>query len=167
MVLDDNRYEEPQVDYKVYEATITSGNNTHDVFTDMGRHGVQGYIVNDGDGDMTVSFQTTEASGSFGDAITIKAGDPIFNLKSISGTIVGFWLPQYMQGLNVPGYHLHFISDDFQTGGHILDCQILQGKIEIDYTDQFSLILPKQNDFYSMDLVGKKEESLKKVEKGE
>ncbi len=36
------------------------------------------------------------------------------------GTVIGFRCPNYAVGLNVPGDHLHFITDDRKHGGHIL-----------------------------------------------
>jgi len=33
----------------------------------------------------------------------------LFDFYSIEGTIVGFRTPSYMEGVNVPGYHFHFI----------------------------------------------------------
>ncbi len=47
----------------------------------------------------------------------------IFESQKISGTIVGFRLPEYMAGANAAGYHFHFISDDKLWGGHVLECQ--------------------------------------------
>jgi alpha-acetolactate decarboxylase len=37
-------------------------------------------------------------------------------------TLVGFWTPEYAKTFNVPGYHLHFLSADHQSGGHLLQC---------------------------------------------
>ena len=34
------------------------------------------------------------------------------NFQNVPGTMVGFWTPEYAKSLNVPGYHLHFISAD-------------------------------------------------------
>ena len=31
----------------------------------------------------------------------------IFDLQTVEGTIVGFRTPEYMEGINVPGYHFH------------------------------------------------------------
>ena len=45
-----------------------------------------------------------------------------FELKNVSGTLVGFRFPSYMDGVNVPGYHFHFITADKKAGGHTLDC---------------------------------------------
>ena len=65
-----------------------------------------------------------------------------FDLDHLSGTLVGFRFPDYAQGLNVPGYHLHVISDDRSRGGHLLDCRVLDGQIRIDHSSQLHMELP-------------------------
>jgi acetolactate decarboxylase len=45
-----------------------------------------------------------------------------FELKNVRGTLVGFRFPRYMDGVNFPGYHFHFVTADKKAGGHILDC---------------------------------------------
>jgi acetolactate decarboxylase len=45
-----------------------------------------------------------------------------FELKNVRGTLVGFRFPPYMDGVNVPGYHFHFITADKKAGGHVLNC---------------------------------------------
>jgi acetolactate decarboxylase len=45
-----------------------------------------------------------------------------FELKNVRGALVGFRFPSYMDGVNVPGYHFHFITADKKAGGHTLDC---------------------------------------------
>jgi acetolactate decarboxylase len=47
---------------------------------------------------------------------------PEFEFHDVAGTLVGFWSPEYVKTLNVPGYHLHFISTDRTHGGHLLQC---------------------------------------------
>ena len=44
-----------------------------------------------------------------------------FKKSSVRGSLVGFWTPDYARTINVPGYHLHFLSEDRLEGGHILD----------------------------------------------
>jgi len=65
----------------------------------------------------------------------------IFEFHNIEGTMVGFWCPAYLEEINVPGYHLHFITKDKKTGGHLLECQVQDVKIEIDYTPEFHMAL--------------------------
>ena len=65
----------------------------------------------------------------------------IFEFHNVEGTMVGFWCPAYLEEINVPGYHLHFITKDKKTGGHLLECQVQDVKIEIDYTPEFHMAL--------------------------
>lgn len=59
----------------------------------------------------------------------------------------------WFERLNVVGYHLHFISDDRQTGGHILDFIVPGGTdVEYDITPEFTMILPTRGDFTTVDL---------------
>jgi acetolactate decarboxylase len=66
----------------------------------------------------------------------IVANQVIFNLEDVSGSMIGYWFPKYMDGVNFPGFHFHFLNDDLTKGGHLLDCIIKQGEIEIDYADK-------------------------------
>ncbi|CAJ37565.1 acetolactate decarboxylase [Methanocella arvoryzae] len=67
----------------------------------------------------------------------------VFERENVSGTIVGVRFPAYMDGVNVAGYHCHFISDDRQFGGHLLDCTLENGTLMIDGTDRFVMVLPR------------------------
>jgi len=73
----------------------------------------------------------------------------IFEMENIEGTIVGYFCPDFVEGINVPGYHLHFLSNDLQKGGHILGLLTHTGTIELDPYNEFSLILPEDNDDFS------------------
>lgn len=88
----------------------------------------------------------------------------IFDFENIRGTIVGFWMPSYMDGLNVSGYHLHFISEDKRSGGHLLDCTIGEGIIKLDQTHLFSLVLPPHLEFLNLNLDENEEQSALKLE---
>jgi len=81
-----------------------------------------------------------------------------FEFRDVEGFLVGFWMPSYMKDINVPGYHLHFLSRDRTKGGHLLAC--LTGKIEIgiDYIYDFRMRLPGSREFLEMDLSGKPSE---------
>lgn len=88
----------------------------------------------------------------------------IFQFHNVEGTIVGFRCPVYVQGINVPGYHLHFITEDRKAGGHLLECEVENIEIEIDYTSQFYMALPEDAEFYAVNLEEKKQQELEKVE---
>jgi acetolactate decarboxylase len=90
----------------------------------------------------------------------------VYSFTNITGTIVGFYTPVFFKGLNVEGYHLHFISDDRQAGGHILDFTVpFNTSVEYDITPEFFMILPTSGDFTGVDLSQDLSGELAKVEK--
>jgi acetolactate decarboxylase len=60
----------------------------------------------------------------------------LYESEAISGTLVGFRLPEYLAGANSAGYHFHFISDDKQHGGHVLACEADVLTVEVDTIDR-------------------------------
>ena len=74
---------------------------------------------------------------------------PTFEYQNIKGTIVGLYCPQYAEGINVPGYHFHFISADRTKGGHVLECETRNGTISIDDTTGLHVVLLKTDAFYT------------------
>ncbi len=95
----------------------------------------------------------------------VTKDQPTFEFENVSGTIVGFWLPQYVENVNVPGYHLHFINSNLSAGGHVLEYMIRSGKIEIDVTDGFFLQFPATVGFLNANLSEDLTEELIQVEK--
>lgn len=65
----------------------------------------------------------------------------IFDFTDIEGTAVGFWVPNYMKNINVPGYHFHFITEDKMSGGHLLDFKIKDPTVQIDFNTDLHLSL--------------------------
>ncbi|MEN6293224.1 MAG: acetolactate decarboxylase [Methanobacterium sp.] len=75
------------------------------------------------------------------DLTTALENQTIFNFNNITGTMVGFWCPQYASDVNLNDYHFHFISEDKNLGGHVLDCQLNGAIIEIDYIPNDTVLL--------------------------
>ncbi len=96
------------------------------------------------------------------DAVSTQS---VFELKNISGTLVGFRTPEYVDGVNVPGYHLHFITDDRSAGGHVLDLEMENGDVALDITRAFFMELPSSGDFYNVELGQDLQADMEKVEK--
>jgi len=95
----------------------------------------------------------------------IAKTQPVFEFENIEGVLVGFRCPPYVKGINVPGYHLHFLSKDRKSGGHVLDFTIESGALQIDYTSNFSMRLPEKGGFLETNLKNDKSLELKAVEK--
>lgn len=78
---------------------------------------------------------------------------------------MGFYLPSFFAGLNVQGFHLHYISDDRQSGGHILDCTLpAAAAVEFDTSPVFTLVLPTSGPFTGVDLSKDLSQDLARVE---
>ncbi|MBN2167615.1 MAG: acetolactate decarboxylase [Actinobacteria bacterium] len=77
-----------------------------------------------------------------------------FEYTDIKGTIIGFRYPAYMAGINLAGYHFHFISEDSSCGGHLLDCRFKSAKVNIDECMGLELELPDTKGFFNADLGG-------------
>lgn len=65
--------------------------------------------------------------------VAAAATQPEFEFHSVTGTLIGFWTPEYVKAVNVPGYHLHFLTADKQAGGHLLECAAASVQIQIQH----------------------------------
>jgi len=97
--------------------------------------------------------------------VEVTKNQPTFEMKNVKGTIMGFWLPDYLNGVNMPGYHFHFLTDDKNGGGHLLEIQMTKGTLEIDYSYGIKLILPSQSDFFKTTFSKDNLKELEKIEK--
>ncbi|MBT2625170.1 acetolactate decarboxylase [Bacillus sp. HU-1818] len=77
---------------------------------------------------------------------------PVFNFDNIRGTIAGFWTPGYANGIAVSGYHLHFIDEGRNTGGHVFDYVIEECTVTISQKMNMNLRLPNTSDFFNANL---------------
>lgn len=88
---------------------------------------------------------------------------PEFEFHNQKGIMVGFRLPEFVNGINVPKYHLHFITEDRKGGGHLLECETSKIKIGIDFTGELFVSLPQTKEFFDAGL--NKGVDLEKVER--
>ncbi len=96
----------------------------------------------------------------------VTKNQPVFEFKDVTGTMVGFRCPPYAAGINVPGYHLHFLTEDRDAGGHVLEFTVQSATVSVDNTRDFLMILPEaDSDFYGIDLTPDKQEELEEAEK--
>ncbi len=91
-------------------------------------------------------------------------GQEIFEFHDVEGTVVGFRCPDYVEGVNVPGYHLHFITLDRKAGGHLLDLELEDASAKVDSISGFEMDLPENEQFYQADLSDSQEEELERIE---
>ncbi|MGA4655498.1 acetolactate decarboxylase [Proteus terrae] len=78
---------------------------------------------------------------------------PIFNFHNETGTIAGFRSPQFTQGINVAGFHEHYINQQRQGGGHVLDYYLKKGTLQIGIISRLTIDLPSQSAFLQANLM--------------
>jgi acetolactate decarboxylase len=88
-----------------------------------------------------------------------------FEFTNVKGVIVAFRYPQYLGGINLAGYHCHFITADRQGGGHLLDCRVERASIALDIISNLDLRLPQTQEFLGIDLSKERRHELERVEK--
>ena len=91
---------------------------------------------------------------------------PTFELRDVRGSMVGFRFPRYAQGLNVAGYHFHFITEERDAGGHVLGFRLEGGELSVDREADLRLELPAGVELPAPDASDAKGEELDRIERG-
>ena len=87
-----------------------------------------------------------------------------FDYEDVRGTVVGLYCPDYMGGLNTPGWHFHFINEDRTRGGHVLQISVKEAEAAFDMTDGFEMALSRDAVFQDMELAKNVDEAIHKAE---
>ncbi|WP_394298283.1 acetolactate decarboxylase [Methanosarcina barkeri] len=80
------------------------------------------------------------------------ANQTVFEFENVSCTLVGFRTSDYVTGINVPGYHLHFINEKRSTDEHVLEFELENGTTALDSTPSFFMEFPKSYSFTKVEL---------------
>jgi acetolactate decarboxylase len=73
----------------------------------------------------------------------VVAEQHVFELRDVAGTMLGFRFPDYVEGIEVSGYHLHFISEDRARGGHVLGSHFERSlRVRLDPSSELHVELP-------------------------
>lgn len=73
---------------------------------------------------------------------------PVFNATDVSGTMVGFYCPDFIGNINTMGFHFHFISDDRTFGGHVMEVETGGPLVvKMDQKSDYNFQLPDNADF--------------------
>lgn len=64
----------------------------------------------------------------------------------VKGSVVGFFTPELFHGIGSAGFHVHFANDDRNFGGHVLDFEVEDVKVEIQNMETFEQHFPIQNE---------------------
>ena len=89
-----------------------------------------------------------------------------FEFDHIKGSLVGVYFPDYMDGINASGWHLHFISEDRTVGGHVYEIKMEQGLVRRSKKNSLEIQLPRDAAFDTYFLKTASEKEIKQVEQG-
>ena len=89
-----------------------------------------------------------------------------FCFEDVMGSLVCVYFPDYMDGINAAGWHLHFVSDDRKLGGHVFDVSMTGGRGVMDKINAIELRLPDEPMFDTYSLKGASGDEIKQVEQG-
>ena len=91
-----------------------------------------------------------------------------FYSENCKATLVAIISPNFVKGIGVPGYHIHYITDDKTRGGHVFDMNIKDAEIKIMPIYNMLLVLPQTKEFLKTDFnyTEATHKDLEKVEKG-
>lgn len=96
----------------------------------------------------------------------VVADQHVFELADVEGTMLGFRFPSYAEGIEVGGYHLHFISADRSRGGHVLGSQTGELRVRLDPSNDLHIELPPEVELEDPDLAAETHEAVLRVEGG-
>ena len=94
----------------------------------------------------------------------VAKSEAVFEYTNVTGTLVGFRCPPYIKGINVPGYHFHFLSDDKTKGGHVLGLSVKDGRAQWESHRTFQMMLPDDPAFRRADFSEHDAAALKSAE---
>jgi len=75
--------------------------------------------------------------------VEVAAEQRVFELGPTEGTLVGFRFPDWAEGVEISGFHLHYVDDERARGGHVLDCHLAEGRAAVDVSRHLHLELPR------------------------
>jgi acetolactate decarboxylase len=98
------------------------------------------------------------------DLVSATSHQAEFAAAPFHGTLMGFWAPAFARTFNIPGYHLHALSDDRQRGGHVLGLRGTDLRLQVMDVDSLVMALPETPEFLAADLTGDPSAALRKAE---
>lgn len=95
-------------------------------------------------------------------SVTQKA----FIFENIAGSLVCVYYPDYMDGINAAGWHMHFLSTDKKQGGHVFDVEITRGNADFCRITNLEIKIPDTPAFDTYALKNASQDEIKSVEQG-
>jgi len=69
----------------------------------------------------------------------VVANQTTMVLENVQGTMVGYYMSEGLGDINVPGFHMHFLSESY--GGHVLDVEMSDVLVQIDPISSYTVLV--------------------------
>lgn len=81
----------------------------------------------------------------------LMKGRPLFTRQNVTGTIIGFYFPTYVGGVDLSPFHMHFLSDDKTFGGHMVEVKLTGAELQVslDSKKGIDIELPRDNNEFT------------------
>lgn len=112
-----------------------------------------------------VKTRAVPRSENYRPLVEATKNQPVFEFHDVQGCLAGFYTPRFMESLNAPGYHMHFLTEDRLHGGHLIECVLKTAHIGIQHVPKLDVGLPVTLDFLTADLTRDIGDDLDKAEK--
>ncbi|HEX5376184.1 MAG TPA: acetolactate decarboxylase, partial [Solirubrobacterales bacterium] len=89
----------------------------------------------------------------------------VFELVDVSGTMLGFRFPDYAEGIEVGGFHLHFIDEARERGGHVLGSRSNGLRARLDPSSDLHVELPPGVELADPALAARTHDAVERVER--
>jgi len=113
----------------------------------------------------TVKARSVPCAENYRPLADVANEQHVFDFDEVEGTLAGFYTPDFMSSLSVPGFHLHFLSNDRKQGGHLLSCRPRKIHLSLQYIDHLQLALPMSWAYLHLDFHRDTEKDLDIIEK--
>lgn len=113
----------------------------------------------------TMRLRSVPKQENYRPLVEVAKEQSVFTFTDIEGSLAGFFTPAFVSSLNVPGFHLHFLSADRRHGGHLLECTPSRVKVGVQMISTLELALPMSLDYLTWDFNRNTEQDLEKAEK--
>lgn len=111
-----------------------------------------------------VRTRSVPRQDSYRPLVEVAREQPEFDFTEIKGTMAGYWTPSFMESLTVPGYHLHFLTEDRRHGGHLLSCATRKVRIAIQHLPRLLVGLPVTLDYLTAEFTRDVQKDLNEAE---
>jgi acetolactate decarboxylase len=118
------------------------------------------------EGDFTsVKARSVPKQSNYRPLADVVTEESIFHFENIRGTLSGFYTPEFMSSLSVPGHHLHFLSADIACGGHLISCTPHRVHTGIQPIHRLELNMPLTTDYLKLNFHRDLDKDIDKIEK--